>query len=247
MPYCDFQPGDEHLQSIDFFSKMVKGESSGIETPAGVIVECIQGEGGLNVGRDEWLRALAELCKEIKMPLIVDDIQAGCGRSGTFFSFENSGIRPDIITLSKSLSGYGTPLSVVLIKPGCDLWAPGEHNGTFRGNNQAFVTATAALQAFWADHSFEHEIARKSAIMSKELHKIVNSSDLLEAVKGRGMMTGFSCRVSKERETSREIARKCFEKGLILETCGPQKEVVKCLPSLGKLQVTKNSYEASNV
>ena len=118
------------------------------ERPAAVILETIQAEGGVNVAGDAWLRELAELCRRSGVLLIVDDIQVGCGRTGPFFSFEPAGITPDIVTLSKSLSGVGQPLSLVLLRPELDVWAPGEHNGTFRGNNLAFVTATAALD-YW--------------------------------------------------------------------------------------------------
>ena len=112
---------------------------------AGVIVETVQGEGGLHTADFGWLRRLAECCQRHDVLLIVDDIQAGCGRTGTFFSFEPAGIEPDIICLSKSISGSGLPMSLTLIRPDLDIWSPGEHNGTFRGNNEAFVTATEAL------------------------------------------------------------------------------------------------------
>src|SRR5690606_37322762 len=107
-------------------------------------------EGGVNVASSEWLRRLAAILKQHGVLLIVDDIQVGCGRTGTFFSFEEAGITPDIICLSKSLSGYGLPLALVLMKPEHDVWAPGEHNGTFRGHNPAFVTAATALD-YWRD------------------------------------------------------------------------------------------------
>ena len=123
----------------------------------------MQGEGGLNVARVEWLRRLRALCDERKIVLIVDDIQAGCGRTGTFFSFEPAGIKPDIVTLSKSLSGYGLPFAVVLIKPELDVWKPGEHNGTFRGNNHAFVTATARSSTTGARPPSPRACARRAS------------------------------------------------------------------------------------
>ena len=99
-----------------------------------------------------WLQRLSECCKRHDVLLIVDDIQAGCGRTGTFFSFEPAGIQPDLVCLSKSISGSGLPMSLTLIRPDLDIWSPGEHNGTFRGNNAAFVTATEAL-SWWADQA----------------------------------------------------------------------------------------------
>src|SRR5690606_30014682 len=113
--------------------------SSGIDKPAAVIVETVQGEGGINAASLKWLKNLEKVCRKHDVLLIIDDIQAGCGRTGTFFSFEEAGIQPDMVTLSKSLSGYGLPMAVVLLKPELDRWKPGEHNGTFRGNNLAFV------------------------------------------------------------------------------------------------------------
>src|SRR3546814_7776963 len=110
-----------------------------------LLVETVQGEGGLNPASPEWLRRIAAIAKAHGALLIVDDIQAGCGRTGGFFSFEDIGITPDIVTLAKSLSGMGLPFALTLFRPELDVWSPGEHNGTFRGNNHAFVTATAAL------------------------------------------------------------------------------------------------------
>ncbi len=105
--------------------------------------------------------------------MIVDDIQAGCGRTGDYFSFEEAGIEPDIITLSKSLSGYGLPFAVVLMKPELDLWKPGEHNGTFRGNNLAFVTAKVTIEHYWSNNTFSKEIKRKGQYTSNRLKDIV--------------------------------------------------------------------------
>src|SRR5690606_15081487 len=106
----------------------------------------VQGEGGLNVASPEWLRKIARIAKAHGALLIVDDIQAGCGRTGEFFSFEKFGVKPDIVTMAKSLSGMGLPFALTLFSPELDQWNPGEHNGTFRGNCHAFVTATAALR-----------------------------------------------------------------------------------------------------
>ena len=112
---------------------MLEDPSGGIDPPAAIILETVQGEGGLNVASPQWLQRIATIARQHGALLIVDDIQAGCGRTGTFFSFEGEGITPDIVLLSKSLSGFGLPMSVVLIRPDLDVWTPGEHNGTFRG------------------------------------------------------------------------------------------------------------------
>ena len=147
MPYDGYLGTD--VDTLDYFETCLKDSGSGLDLPAAVVVETVQGEGGINKASFEWLQRLEGLCQEFDMLLIVDDIQAGCGRTGTYFSFEKAGIVPDIVTLSKSLSGYGLPMSVVLMKSELDVWKPGEHNGTFRGNNLAFVSAEAAIELYW--------------------------------------------------------------------------------------------------
>ena len=151
------------VDTVAHLDRLLSDPSSGIELPAAVILETVQGEGGLNVARFDWLKRLEALCNKRGIVLIVDDIQAGVGRTGTFFSFEPAGIKPDIITLSKSLSGYGLPLALVVLKRSFDVWKPGEHNGTFRGNNHAFVTATAALEHYWRTDAFAEECAPRAS------------------------------------------------------------------------------------
>jgi diaminobutyrate-2-oxoglutarate transaminase len=223
MPYCGYYGRD--ADSLKMMDKLLSDPSSGVDLPAAMIVEPVQGEGGLNVANNTWLRGLETLCRKHDILLIIDDIQAGCGRTGTFFSFEASGIKPDIITMSKSLSGYGLPFAIVLIRPDLDIWEPGEHNGTFRGNNHAFVTAAAAIRHYWSDGKFAAEITKKSALVTKrfkqisELYGVANIQP-----KGRGMMQGLSCR---DGEIAGEIGRACFERGLVIETCGNHDQVVK--------------------
>ncbi|MEQ8661872.1 MAG: diaminobutyrate--2-oxoglutarate transaminase, partial [Gammaproteobacteria bacterium] len=170
MPYCSYF-GDE-LDTISYMEKLLDDPSSGVDHPAAVIVETVQGEGGLNVASTRWLQALERVCRERDMLLIIDDIQAGCGRTGTFFSFEPAGIKPDIVTLSKSLSGYGIPFAITVFRPELDEWKPGEHNGTFRGNNHAFVTAAAAFEHYWKDDSFAASVRAKAELLGRELHAI---------------------------------------------------------------------------
>ena len=225
MPY-DGYLGD-NIDTIPYLDKMLTDTSSGLDHPAAVIVETIQGEGGTNVAGWEWLRSLEEVCRKHDLLLIVDDIQVGCGRTGTFFSFEEAGISPDIITLSKSLSGYGLPMSMVLMKPQLDQWKPAEHNGTFRGNNLAFVTARAALENYWKDESFSREVKRKGRIVRSRLSKLVEMDDKdILSVRGRGLMQALDCRSG---ELAKKITRAAFENGLVLETSGSNDQVVKCL------------------
>lgn len=224
-------PYDGYLGSgIDttaYLDKLFADSSSGINSPAAVIVETIQGEGGINVAGLEWLRNLQAVCNRHGVLLIVDDIQAGCGRTGDFFSFEAAGIQPDIITLSKSLSGYGLPFAVVLMRPDLDQWKPGEHNGTFRGNNLAFVTAKAAIDHYWSDDAFSLEVKRKGEHISQRLDAIVDKyGEGSFTSRGRGMFHGINC---VSGGLSSAITQLAFKKGLIIETSGADDQVVKFL------------------
>ena len=225
MPYDGYL--GENIDTTEYLDKVLSDSSSGINSPAAVIIETVQGEGGINAASIEWLRNLQTVCKKHKILMIVDDIQAGCGRTGDYFSFEEAGIEPDIITLSKSLGGYGLPFAVVLMKPELDQWKPGEHNGTFRGNNLAFVTATAALNNYWADDTFSNEIKRKGAYITKRLEAIVGRYGKGQfTAKGRGMFQGINC---VNGEIAAKITRAAFKKNLIIETSGADDQVVKFL------------------
>ncbi|MDZ7668060.1 MAG: diaminobutyrate--2-oxoglutarate transaminase [Gammaproteobacteria bacterium] len=225
VPYAGYL-GDG-MDTLDYLEKLLDDASSGLELPAAVILEAVQGEGGLNVASDRWLQRLEALCRERDILLIVDDIQAGCGRTGTFFSFEPSGIKPDIVTLSKSLSGMGLPLAVTLIRPDIDDWEPGEHNGTFRGNNHAFVTAAAALEHFWEDDSFQQDVQAKSELVRERLSRLARSFKLEH--RGRGLMQGL---VMPSGDVAGEVTARALEQGLIIETAGPEDEVVKLFCAL---------------
>jgi diaminobutyrate-2-oxoglutarate transaminase len=225
MPYDGYM-GDD-VNTTAYLEKVLTDSSSGVDLPAAVIVETVQGEGGINVASFEWLRNLETICRQHDILLIIDDIQAGCGRTGTYFSFEEAGIKPDIITLSKSLGGYGTPFAVVLIKPELDQWRPGEHNGTFRGNNFAFVTAKAAIDHYWSDDKFSNEIKRKGEYVSSRLEAIVDKyGEGNFTTRGRGMFQGINC---INGEIAGKITHSAFQKGLIIETSGADDQVVKFL------------------
>jgi diaminobutyrate-2-oxoglutarate transaminase len=225
MPY-DGYLGD-NIDTTEYLDKVLSDSSSGINSPAAVIVETVQGEGGINVASVEWLRSLQTVCRKHKILLIVDDIQAGCGRTGDYFSFEEAGIEPDIITLSKSLGGYGLPFAVVLMKPELDQWKPGEHNGTFRGNNLAFVTAEEAISQYWSTDQFSKEIKRKGEYVTKRLEDIVGKyGEGNFTAKGRGMFQGINC---VNGEIAGKITRTAFKNGLLIETSGADDHVVKFL------------------
>lgn len=228
-----FMPYDGYLgDGVDtshYLERMIADCSSGIDKPAAVIVETVQGEGGVNVASSAWLRSLEQICRRHDMLLIVDDIQMGCGRTGRFFSFEDSGISPDIITLSKSISAIGLPMALVLMKPELDVWKPGAHNGTFRGNNLAFVTARAALLHYWSDDALQESVRRKGGIMRNWLEHVASDypSGKFE-VRGRGMIQGLA---SADPQLAGNVAKRCFERQLIIETSG-EDDVLKLLPAL---------------
>ncbi|HET7634153.1 MAG TPA: diaminobutyrate--2-oxoglutarate transaminase [Burkholderiales bacterium] len=229
-----FMPYDGYLGSgidtTEFLEQMVVDRSSGVDAPAAVIVETVQGEGGVNVASAEWLRALERVCRRHDMLLIVDDIQVGCGRTGTFFSFEEAGIRPDMVTLSKSISGYGLPMALTLIRPELDIWQPGAHSGTFRGHNLAFVTAAETLVRYWTTDEFARDVVKKGRSLRLWLEHIARDySQGGFAVRGRGMIQGL---VAAEPELAQKISERAFANGLIIETSGAQSEVLKCLPPL---------------
>lgn len=229
MPYDGYFGAE--TDTIAYLDRMLSDSSSGMDHPAAVIVETVQGEGGVNVASSRWLKGLEKLCRRHDMLLIVDDIQVGCGRTGSFFSFEEAGIRPDIITLSKSLSGYGLPMSLVLFRPELDIWKPGAHSGTFRGNNLAFVTATAALKHYWADATMAGETVRKADVIQKSLKRIADAyPDAGLTVRGRGLIQGLVTK--RQPELASLIAQKAFTHGLIIETSGAEDEVLKVLPAL---------------
>ncbi|WP_031014330.1 diaminobutyrate--2-oxoglutarate transaminase [Streptomyces sp. NRRL F-5727] len=223
MPYDHYLGG--RVPDFLWFERLLEDSGSGLDHPAAVIVETVQGEGGVNAARAEWLRGLADLCRRRDMLLIVDDIQMGCGRTGDFFSFEEAGITPDVVTLSKSISGYGLPMSLCLFRDELDVWEPGEHNGTFRGNNPAFVTATAALDTYWRDTTLRDRTLRRAATVEAALGELGDGT----APRGRGLVWGLEF---ADGERARAVCRRAFELGLLVETSGPGDEVVKLLPPL---------------
>ena len=225
-PYCGYL--GPRVDTIPYIEAMLE-HGSGVDLPAAFIVETVQGEGGLNVATTEWLKKLAILAKAKGILLIVDDIQAGCGRTGRFFSFERAQIEPDIVCLSKSISGCGLPMSLLLIKPEHDVWRPGEHNGTFRGNNLAFVAAAAALK-FWEDDALEVSVARQSSLMQNRLRGLVRRLAPESAVAvGMGFLQGIRW---DNKTVAAEVSKEAFKRGLVLECCGPHDEVLKLLPPL---------------
>ncbi|MHC4044868.1 diaminobutyrate--2-oxoglutarate transaminase [Bradyrhizobium sp. 23AC] len=228
-----FMPYDGYLGSgvdtAEYVRKLLMDGGSGIDAPAAILLETVQGEGGINVASKKWLQSIQAIAKDAGAVFIVDDIQMGSGRTGEFFSFEFAELSPDVIVLSKSLSGYGLPLSMLLIREGLDVWEPGEHTGTFRGNNLALVSATAAINLYWRCTRFSEEVRRMGALLLDRLEAIASKHGNGFSVRGRGMAVGFDCRTTELAEAT---ARRAFETGLIIERCGPDDQVVKFFPAL---------------
>ncbi|MAU01084.1 MAG: diaminobutyrate--2-oxoglutarate transaminase [Anaerolineaceae bacterium] len=227
MPYDGYLGPD--FNTINYLRKALEDNSSGLDIPAAVIVETVQAEGGVNVASFEWLRQLEQVCRDHDILLIIDDIQVGNGRSGDFFSFEAAGISPDMVTVSKSIGG-GLPMAILLLKPELDAWKPGEHTGTFRGNNLAFVASTAAIATYWQNDAFSQSVKRKSSILKDELEKTAQEFPSLQAnVRGRGLLYGLEIPAAG---FAKKVSQRAFEKGLVIELSGARSQVVKFLPPL---------------
>ncbi|HEY4454024.1 MAG TPA: diaminobutyrate--2-oxoglutarate transaminase [Pseudonocardiaceae bacterium] len=228
MPFDNYLDGQ--VPDFLWLEKLLTDSGSGLNEPAAVIVETVQGEGGINVARAEWLRSLSELCRRNGMLLIVDDVQMGCGRTGPFFSFEEAGIVPDIVCMSKSIGGYGGPMAVTLFRPDLDIWEQGEHNGTFRGYNPAFVTATTALKTYWQSPDLQESTLAKGQRVGEALDAIAKAvpSESI-STKGRGLARGLGF---DSGELARKVCTAAFERGLLMETAGPNGEVAKLMPAL---------------
>lgn len=227
MPYDGYMPG---LDSVDLLRRYLDDASSGVDLPAAVVLESVQGEGGLNVASVEWLRALRELTRERGIAMIVDEVQSGCGRTGRFFGFERAGIQPDMVCLSKSIGGLGLPMAVLLIHPELDKWRPGEDNGTFRGNNLAFVAATEVLQRYWRDGEFEQALREKEHLIRTSLAAIAQAHpQRIVGIRGIGLMQGLEFHDGEDVST---LINECFRQQLVVECCGPRGHVLKLMPAL---------------
>ncbi len=227
-----FVPFDGYMgkdfDSMAYLRRLLSDQSSGVDLPAAIIVETVQGEGGIHVARDAWLQELQAICREFDILLIIDDIQMGNGRTGTFFSFERAGITPDMVTVSKSI-GTGLPMSLLLMRPELDQWKPGEHTGTFRGNNLAFVAATKALE-YWDSPDFAEGIAHKGRLFEDGLNAIVDRHGEAQGeLRGVGMVWGIDF---ANEAFAGSVSEEAFNRGLIIETAGANGQVLKFLPAL---------------
>lgn len=217
-------------QSLDYLNYLLADDHSGVPIPAAIILETIQAEGGINVADVEWLRGIREICDKYGILMIVDDIQVGNCRSGHFFSFERAGIVPDLVTLSKSISGLGMPMSLLLMRPQYDIFGPAEHNGTWRGNQLAFVGAKAGFE-YYRDHHMEDVVAKKEAIIKEFMEKEILPIDSRLKVRGMGMVWGIDF-AAIDANLSKEAMHACLDRGMIIERAGSFDCVLKLLPPL---------------
>lgn len=218
------------LDVIQYMQTLIDDDHSGVKKPAAVFIETVQADGGIYVFSVEFLKALREFCTKNDILLVCDDIQVGCARTGTYFSFERAGIVPDIVTLSKSIGGYGMPFALTLFKPELDVWSPGEHNGTFRGSQLSIVAAKAGLEVMLGE-KVEEGVREKSKIIKEYLDKVASLNENIE-VRGIGFIWGVDCNKVKPDVVSKGIVKECFNNGLIVERAGRNNDVVKLMPSL---------------
>lgn len=219
------------FDTVRYMEEILEDDHSGIEKPAAVILETVQAEGGVIPAPIEWLQRLAALCKRNDILLICDDIQVGCGRTGNFFSFERAGIVPDMVVLSKSISGYGLPMSLLLIKPELDIWKPGEHNGTFRGNQMAFVAASAALE-LRERINLDRTVRENGSFLQQYMSERITPLNELIEIRGIGMIWGIDVSKLGGAKLAKQITAECYKRGLIIERAGREDTVVKLMPAL---------------
>lgn len=227
LPY-ETAPGGKN--ALADYAAALADPSSGVTAPAAFLVEAVQAEGGVNVASAEWLRAVQDLAKQSGALFIVDDIQAGCGRTGSYFSFDGFGLDPDIITLAKGLGGYGTPIAMNLNKPEVDAhWSPGAHTGTFRGQGLSLVAGAVALDYF-TDDTLMNAVAENGEAMRGRLAAIAAAhTDRDWEVRGRGMMQALDV---GDGALAKDVQRACFDAGLLIGPCGSGGRVLKLIPPL---------------
>ena len=219
------------FDSIAYIETILKDPSSGIEKPAAIILETVQAEGGVNVAPVSWLQDLRALCDRHDILMICDDIQVGCGRTGPFFSFERAAIIPDMVVVSKSISGYGGPMSLLLMKRELDVWKPAEHTGTFRGYQLAMVGATAALEYRRIEAIEERVRARETHLVGFLGREIASLGEDI-GVRGIGLIWGIDLSRFGGEALAARISARCYELGLIVERAGRDGTVIKIMPPL---------------
>lgn len=221
---------NKRVDSIEYIRHLLEDDHSGVALPAAIFVETTQAEGGINVSSVEWLKELRAICDEYDILLVVDDIQVGNGRTGYFFSFERAGIVPDMVVLSKSISGFGMPMALLLMKPELDIFRPAEHNGTFRGNQLSFVGGKAGIEFFIQNH-IDEEVQRKAQIIDDFMKNEILPLDTRLSYRGIGMIWGIDF-MKIDAKKALDCSHACFDRGLVIELAGRHDSVLKLMPAL---------------
>ena len=227
VPYEDSPYGE--FDSIGFLERLANDQGSGSELPAAVIVESVQIQAGVYPASNQWLQRLRKWTTDHGVLLICDEIQAGCGRTGDFFGFERSGVVPDLITCAKSIGGFGLPMAIVLLRAGLDVWQPGDHIGTFRGNQLAFLTARIAL-SYWHDEQFLKLLADNCAAMERAVAGFAEIPGVASA-RCRGMIAGIDFGRGNV-EVAKDAQQRVLQAGVLVDRCGPNGEIIKLMPPL---------------
>ena len=219
------------LDVIAYMQTLLDDDHSGVEKPAALVMETVQAEGGVHVFSVEFLKQVEEFCHKNDILLIVDDIQVGCARTGTFFSFERAGIQPDMFVMSKSIGGYGIPFALTFFKPEYDLWLPAEHNGTFRGNQLAIVASKAGLE-YMLDANVEAETRRKGKIVEEFFAREIAPLDSRITNHGLGLIQAVDFGAHPDEELCARVRKIAFSKQLIIESAGRKDCALKIMPPL---------------
>lgn len=225
-----FVPYDGTLDSIAYLEWVLNDDHSGVDKPAAIVLETLQAEGGINVASVQWLKEVRRICTEHDILMICDDIQVGNGRTGTFFSFERADICPDMVVLSKSISGFGMPMALLLMRPELDIFRPAEHNGTFRGNQLSFIGGTAGIHYF-VEHQLDKEVQKKAKIVESFIQEEILPLDSRLTYRGMGLMWGIDFSAI-DSALALEAVHECFDRKLIIEVAGRKDSVLKLMPPL---------------
>lgn len=219
----------------EYLERSLRDPIGGVPLPAGVILEVIQGEGGVIPASTSFLRGVRNATRELGVPLIVDEIQCGCGRSGSWFAFEEHGITPDVILVSKALGGAGMPVAVIMYDESLDAWSAGAHTGTFRGNQAGFAAGLAALRVIQRDGILEN-VRELGAVALARLQEMAEEFEIVAEARGAGLMLGLEVAdpVSGEPDplVATVVQRAALERGLIIELGGREDAVLRMLPAL---------------
>lgn len=218
------------LDTVEYMERLITDDHSGVEKPAAIILETTQADGGIYTMPTEWLQRVRALCDKHDILMIADDVQVGCARTGWYFSFERAGIVPDIVTMSKSIGGYGMPFAVTLLKPELDVWNPGEHNGTFRGYQLSLVAATAGLE-YMLEERVEEAVREREKLVEKFMEEVIRPIDSRIGTRGIGLVWGVDFG-ALEGDVSKAVIQEAFRNGLIVERVGRCNAVVKIMPEL---------------